>query len=312
MTAASTSTETRARHLPEWHLDVLASIYRHRLLSTRQVFQLHGHDASKRRTEQRLASLRERGLVEVARGPFPGYEHRHFVTPLGADVVASSGHSAAHDFVMSPDRAAAAQHLIDVNDVGVALTLAARSSSDPAAFDARSWDHEVVCRYGPRTRDRVVADASAVYVTGHVASWGRWLVELDRGTEAIHRLVDKLVAYRLWSRYEPRDNSGPHQPKLEWKRSWPVLPDVLFVFAGLDDATAERRMQHLADMAHSDPRLHETTTGRRPIRFLATTLGLLQAIGPHGDVVWRLSTLERVPLVAHATPAEGRLARGER
>lgn len=278
--------------LSELDLEILDGIYTHRLLTTSQVQDLHAPALPRRTVQRRLARLEQTGYLVRVRGRPPAYERRWFLSGPGATLVEDLGSVQPRPYRMDAHRAVAAAHLLAVNQVGVALIEAARRHGDD--FGVSSWTHEVAHTYGPGQREVAIADASFVYdvhtPAGIMSQWR--LLELDRGTEPVHRLVAKLRAWAAYAAYQPaRRNDTAHLPRQQWRRDYPVLPGILFVFADIDEAAAERRTGALAGFLEADPLL--VAAG---LQITATTLGLLRDPGPFAEVFWRLPTLERAPL----------------
>lgn len=273
---------------------VVCSLYRHRLLTTSQVAALHGHDHERRWTQRRLARLEDRGLVARVDGRPPGRESRWFLTGRGAEVIEESGEVHPRPYRMDAGKATAARHLLCVNDVGVALTEGARRHGD--GFDWRSWDHEIPHPYGPGDSEVVIADAVLTYdelEDGRPVGVEPRLLELDRGTESVHELVDKLRSYARVHGYRPRKRKGTgHLPSMWWRRQYQRWPEVLIVFADMEWEQFARRAESLSRLAGSDPHLvnadHLTAT--------VTSLAELVAKGPLEPIFRRVLTLEETPL----------------
>lgn len=295
-TTTSNTTARLPSSLSETDLAVLDSVYVHRLLTTSQLEDLHANGRSRRSVQRGLRSLEGRNYLTRVRGRPPGFEARWFLTGPGADLVETLGTVKPRPFRMDSHRAAASRHLLAVNQVGVTLTLAARRHGDE--FDARSWHHEVPLSTGPGQTDVIIADAVMTYDVwerGAVSSQWRWL-ELDRDTESVHQLVAKLRGYLAYARYQPATRSDTtHLPRQLWRRDYPVLPGVLFVFADVDQVAATRRINALAGFAQGDPVLAQLAT--ESLQVWAVTLEDLAVAGPFEDVFVRIPTLERGPLV---------------
>jgi len=294
--AATTSTSS-ARFVAElsgFEVEVLASLYRHRLMTTSQICALHDPGAHRRWVQRRLRRLEDKGYIVRATGRPPARHARWFLSSLGADLAEASGDVPKRDFRMDSHRAVtgASQHLLAVNDVGVALTESARTNQD--LFDHRSWDHEIPHLYGPGKRDLLMVDGVITYdVMGNNGVWSeKRFIELDRGTETVHALVAKVVAYDQMLKWAPpRRDSTSHLPKLEWRRSYVEFPGVVFVFAGLSPGKARQRTTHLAGFLSSDPRLATSK-----VEVMATTVEALTAHGPFQPVCYDVPSLEAVPL----------------
>lgn len=122
--------------LPDLDLEILDSAYLHRLLTTSRVCDLHAPERPRRSIQRRLRHLEDLGYLMRVRGRPPAFEARWFLTGAGADLVGDLGSVRARPYRMDAHRAAAAAHLLAVNQVGIALTMAARRHGD--SFDAGS------------------------------------------------------------------------------------------------------------------------------------------------------------------------------
>lgn len=297
MTAATTSARRAAaapRPLTSHEKEILASLYLHRLLTTNQIHQLHDPTKHVRATQLRLRRLGERGFVAHAIGAMPGKQFRWFLTALGAEMAELGGDVEIRKFRMDLNRAtsAHADHLMAANDLGVALTQAARRHGDQ--FDHRHWHHEVAHRYGRGSSDQLAADAAVIYdvhsATGVTSE--RRFIEVDRGTEPVHRLVDKVYAYKQYSRWEPpRKDSETHLAKVAWRRIYPTFPGVVFVFVGLGASQAKARATDLAHWCAADTRLNTTQ-----IDVAVTTLDAVQAHGPFAPICQLIPSEQTVPM----------------
>jgi hypothetical protein len=277
--------------------EILTSVYLHRMLTTSQLRQLHGTTRSVQAMRKRLAWLAERGFISCAVGPLPGKEFRWYLTDRGAEMAELGGDVEIRTFRMSQDRAAGAHadHLIALNDVGIALTEAARVHGD--SFDYRRWRHEVAHRYGRGTKEVLSADAVITYdvrsESGVTAE--RRFIEVDRDTESVHELAEKVHAYQLFFRWEPpRKDYETHLPKLGWRRSYHVFPGVVFVYAGISPKRARARTEDLANFLSLDRRVVSGSSTGADVAV--TTLEALQSHGPFAQICRLLPTQEPVPL----------------
>lgn len=294
MSETTTVTADRPTVLTSFGLELAASLYRHRLLTTSQIKALHAADVTLRGLQKRLARLEDNGWLTRVQGLAPVGESRWFLTGSAADLVEEYCPVTPRGYRMNAERAVWARHLLAVNDVGTVLTEAARSRGD--VFDGRHWIHEIPHPYGPGDNEVIISDAVLTYkaVKAETISAQRRFLEVDRGGESVEELVGKLRGYAALHDYTPRRRrAAKHLPRTWWRRKYPFFPEVLFVFADLADSQASRRAENLAAWAGNDPQVaaadHLTVT--------VTTLAELQEEGPFEPIFRRLPTLERVPLV---------------
>lgn len=262
-----------------WHGDgaadrVLASLVRHRLLSTGQVGEMHAPGASRRRASEVLNGLRVSGLVDRVWSRTRPPERVWFATAAGMASVPSDG-SRMRPVSAESARGPLGAHLLAVNDVGIAFLRAARARGD--ADGHVSWSHEVAHRTTDgksAARSLVIADAVLCYwlpEDGRDILLNRF-VELDRGTEPPQRLADKLAAYVRLRRYE----AG-------WRDRYPSFPPVMVVFAGRPRPELARRLRMAIALCRSDPRIR----GALPeVAFMFVDLEDLQTLGPFGPAFW--------------------------
>jgi DNA-binding MarR family transcriptional regulator len=276
--------------------DVLAALYVHRLLTTAQIHRLFGSEHVSW-TQRRLRRLVARGLVVEVRGPFPGRERRWFLSELGAALAEDGGDVPVRSYRVDQHRATSryAEHLMAVNEVGVLLVEAARRHGD--SFGPLSWVHEVMHSFGTGNRDQLSADALVIYDVlsrNGLISEHRF-IELDRGTEPVHALTGKLLAYSEFFRWEPSRREA-HMPRSAWKRSYAAFPGVVFVLAdNLSDGALRRRTDELLDVSAGDARLQGL-----PFDAVVVRLADLRERGPFEPIATRLLTEDEVPLFRRA------------
>lgn len=272
-----------SRRLPWVAVEMLESIYQHRLLSTVQVHAIHTPGATRRWTQTLLSELAGYGLLDVARGPRTlGV---WFVTEAGATAVEQvASRTEPRRKLITPAQAAGQlqAHTLAVNDVGIAYLHAARQRGDE--FGPLSWRHEIAHPIGPATGrryggERVIADALISYLSADadaVTQHQRFL-ELDRGTMPVEAVVAKLRSYqRLRDYAPPPTRRGAADPQPAWRRWYPAgLPAVQLVLAGKPRPVLERRAQMLLALRDADPRL-------RADRTLHVALTLLDDLTRHG------------------------------
>jgi hypothetical protein len=156
-----------AKRLGASGVEVLESLGQHRLLSTRQVHQLHTPDASIRWTRHLLARLRANGLAAATARP--GGMLLWYLTAAGIDSLdAIPSRAETRRRAIPPEQAAGSlqEHTLGVNDVGIAFVRAARERGDDCGpFD---WFHEIAHSLGPppgrRAPEQLIADAVLTYL----------------------------------------------------------------------------------------------------------------------------------------------------
>lgn len=283
MSAAHGQDELRA--LPAVAVQVLESLYQHRLLTARQLRALHTPAASLRWAQWILAELRRRGLAERAEG-----ERRlalWFITDRGADTVeAVSSRAETRRRVSSPAQAAGPlrAHTLAVNDVGIAFLEAARQRGDDCG--PLSWRHEIAHPIAPRSRhpsQLLIADALLSYLhleSEHSLALHQRFIELDRGTIPPEQLAAKFTRYARLRDYQPRPTPEGSHGEPSWRAYYRSFPAVLVVLAHQSEAAAITRMQRVIALARSNPALERH--GSVPASF--ATLENLLARGPFAPI----------------------------
>ncbi|HEX8745125.1 MAG TPA: replication-relaxation family protein [Thermoleophilaceae bacterium] len=228
---------------------ILASLYQHRLLTTRQVHALHTPDASLRFAQRRLAALERRGHASY--GNASHGRRLWYLTAAGARDIEATSEVDVRRRLLDPDGVAGPlqAHTLAVNEVGVAFVRAARARGDQ--FGPLGWRHEVAHPAGPargrRGTELVIADAVLTYLVyegGAARALEYRFVELDRATLPIDRLVAKLARYARMSTYVPKGAAEPG-----WKDHYPTFPALLLVLDGAPRNVLERRRDALAAVA---------------------------------------------------------------
>lgn len=243
---------------------ILESLGQHRLLSTRQVRELHAPATSHRWVRRKLAGLRAVGLVAGTHGS-NGRLLWH-LTEHGADALDGvPSRAETRRKVISPDQAAGPlqEHTIGVNDVGLAFVRASRARGDECGpFD---WLHEVAHSLGPppgrRMPEQLISDAVLTYqlaeAKGQTGIAYRF-IELDRATRSAADLAQRLGRYaRLYRRTVSVEGSAAESVAL-WSRLYPVFPTVLVVLAGRPRDRLEDRRRTVLALCRQDPDLAET------------------------------------------------------
>ena len=267
---------------------MLRALYDHRLLTTTQLACLAHPTASRRYVQRLLADLAARELVESVRKGAVG-ECRWFLSEHGYEAAMPYDEGDRRPYRMSLEKASGqlAEHTLSVNSVCVSLTVWARRHGDE--FGATSWLPEVRHFYGRGGRDWFSSDAVLHYeartVTGANHLETRFL-ELDRGTETVQRVVDKVVAYTRYSQYEVTDRG---KTQLAFESRYPYrFPKVWIVFDAKVPAPT-RRTTALANRLAQDRRLADSQ-----IEVAVCTAANLEQRGPFAPEV---STVVLSPVV---------------
>lgn len=274
------------RRLGRTAVEMLESLYCHRLLSTSQLRELHAPAASRRWAQGELARLREAGFARSVR--VPGGLRVWFLTLEGAEAAETiTTRAEERRKLVTPAQAAGPlqQHTLAVNEAGIAFVRAARERGEECGPFA--WRHEVAHslgrRPGQRRAEQLIADAVLVYQqgdgSGEVAFHYRFL-ELDRATMSAAQLAAKLARYaRLYERTVPADDPLD-EPCPAWASLYPVFPTVICVFAGREREALERRRRTVLALLAADPEL----SGAPEVEISACLLEDLLAHGPFAPV----------------------------
>jgi Replication-relaxation len=284
----------RAARLGATGVELLESLGQHRLLSTRQVHELHTPAASIQWTRRLLARLRDNGLaMEAAR---PGGAFLWHLTAAGADALeAIPSRAETRRKVITPEQAAGSlqEHTIAVNDVGVAFVVAAREGGDECGpFD---WFHEIAHSVGPppgrRAPEQLIADAILTYLLreeGGAASIVYRFLELDRANRSAAELARRIGRYaRLYRRTITGAGPGGGAVAL-WEKLYPVFPTVLVVLAGRSPERLRERRRTVLALCGQDPELAGTPEVEVSICLLADLLGR----GPFAPIFHALAAPE--------------------
>lgn len=245
-------------------VEILESVYQHRLLSTRQLQALHASGTSRRWLNRQVACLRDAGLAESVF--LPGRLAVWCVTEPGAEAVETIGNRVEmRRKVIRPEQAAGPlqQHTLAVNEVGVAFVRAARERGDECGPFA--WRHEIAHPLAPlpgrHTPEQLIADAVLTYQRNEPIGRINFLyrfIELDRATMPVNDLADKLNRYAsLYRRMLPAESSLELPVRL-WTRMYVIFPKIMLVLAGASCARLERRRDIVLRLCESDPDLKNT------------------------------------------------------
>jgi Replication-relaxation len=267
-------TATRARRLAPDALAMLDSLYLHRLLTTRQLHDLHTPDASIRWTQRLLVQLRDAGLATAALQPRGGHGVWH-VTSAGADAVETvPDRVEIRRKVLTPEQAGGVlqAHTLAVNDVGLAFVRAARERGDECGPSA--WRHEIAHPLrqptSHRRAEQLVADAVLTYqhVQPEQITFAYAFVELDRATMPVDALAAKLARYaQLHEHSRAVDGDGEAVPL--WTERYCVFPTVLVVLAGSTPDRLRRRRRTLMALCGEAAALRSTPEVEIAISLLA-------------------------------------------
>jgi len=292
------------RPLPAVAPLVLAGLYQHRLLTTRQVHALFTPAAGDRWTRKVLGLLGRRELVDRVRGP--GTLSCWYLTDAGAEAVEAAG-PRGEQRRRVPTRAQAEgllkRHTLAVNEVGIAFVVAARERGDECGSD--SWRHEIAHPISPGSvrhpGQLVVADALLTYLQagadGSLIMHQRF-VEVDRGTaRPADQLAGKLARYTRLRSYAP---STDEQPEPLWRNYYRAWPHVLIVLADQSPARVSQRVARVLALYESDP----AKGLRRAIPFSFVSLAELTAHGPFAPIFTNPTSAEPVDWLGQPSPKE--------
>ena len=240
--------------LPEATIEVIASLAEHRALSTGQVHAIHLPGRGLRRTQQLLADLERAGLighVEARSAP----RRLWFLSERGADLLVEVGELKERPKLLGPREAAGPlrHHTFGVNEVGISFLEAARKHGDE--FGPVSWRHEIahpMSRGRGRSRRTLFSDAVLTYLLleeRRQITIEQRLVELDRATLSVDRLVSELARYAQL--YRAADKRGESL----WRSCYAVFPRIICVLAGAPRKALTRRRQVALLLLDSDPYL---------------------------------------------------------
>ncbi|HET9162621.1 MAG TPA: replication-relaxation family protein [Solirubrobacterales bacterium] len=233
---------------------ILESLYQHRLLSTRQVHDLHTPKATARFAQETLVDLRAASLVDrVVR---PGGLGVWFLTSGGIEMVEEIPNRVeTRRTSISPERAAGPlqAHTLAVNDVGVGFVRLARERGEE--FGPFGWRHEIAHPLTPpgKRQERLIADAILSYQANEKGAtrFHYRFIEVDRANRPVDDLAAQIGRY---GRLYRRPSNGRHAA-LHWTRRYRVFPNVLVLLAGRPDPNLERRRATLLALCRADPDL---------------------------------------------------------
>jgi hypothetical protein len=299
------SDATLLQPLRALELEVLESIYAHRLLTTHQLHRLHtpaGQTRGRQWIHATCSRLRRRRLIAAVRRQGHSRLHCWYATGAGADAVEAAAPGLLGRRVLPTPEGAAGMlqsHTLAVNDVGIAFASWAKRLGHECGH--LGWTNEVAHRTGDRrsgSGDLLVADALLHYaanLAGRVTLVYRF-VELDRATMSTHAVGDKLRRYVAYGRDAPKDRDG----REAWRDRYPALPGVLLVLAGKPRQALLARRQMITGLCHLDPVIRDAAGPAIAITLLED----LQRHGPFAGIFQRPADPDRpVDLLGRATAA---------
>lgn len=278
--------------------DILEGLWFHRMLTTRQIHELFLPTRTERWAQKQLEELSGWGLIDFVRAREKGGAHLWFLTESGGRAVAGvsdnvTGLAPAVEQVASVLQA----HTRALNEVGVSFVRTARGMGDDCL--PLAWEHEVIHRMGGNQTGQVFrCDALLRYglVGNKRASQRHYFIELDRGTETMDQLVDKLrryAEYRTW--VEPDTEPGTVPGGMEaWRRRYPAFPRLLFVFAPSRQVEGAKRLRNRAfrvlNMVAADPIVRHTLQKQEDFHVSACLLEDLQRHGAYAPIFLEVGT----------------------
>jgi Replication-relaxation len=275
-----------AAPLPKVASDVLESLHAHRLLTARQLRQLHAPHAGSRWTEKVMARLLANEMVGFVHAG-GGARRIYFLTANGYHALQPAHPSGLRGATQDMRHAASvlSAHTLAINDVGLAFVAAARRRGDE--FGPLAWRHEIAHPIGTspgRRTELVIADAVLTYMQhnedGALHFHYRFL-ELDRATQPTAALAAKLSRYARLATYTTKNSKEP-----SWHQNYPVLPEVMVVLTNAPADALKRRAQTVLALCQADALLRRTPQ----VAISITTLDDLLAQGPWAPVFRRLNT----------------------
>jgi len=276
------------RPLPAVAPTMLASLYQHRLLSTKQLHALHTPRAELGWARRVLRLLAQRELIDRVQGP--GTLSLWFLTEHGADAVETAGPRAEPRRRLTTRAQAEGPlrtHTLAVNDVGIAFVRAAQERGDECGPD--SWRHEIAHPIsrgrGRQPAEMLIADALLTYLQidedGSLVLHQRF-IELDRGTaRPAEQLASKITRYARLRHYAPTTTSTTDD-RLLWRSYYRSFPHLLIVLADQSHERVHHRIQRTLALQRSDPAQQHHHRGGVSVSFV--TLDDLVQQGPFAQI----------------------------
>ena len=287
----------------------LHAIVMHRMLSTDQLHRLLTPDSTSNATRQRLKKLVDDNLVEAigVRGGSGRQVKVWYATAAGVDRALADPDLHRRYVVTrpAPHRSLVA-HTLAVNEVGISFVDHARSN-DGHECDALAWEHEIAHSLSSNKRtNRLITDAVLSYTlpgdrtTGTGATLVRRFIELDRGTEPVHVLFDKLRRYAQYRSYAPTGPAAKAGSDPYWMLRYPTFPPVCVVI-GANPAKSSnqltQRAHTICSLAADDRLIREQQLGILVCRFEE-----LVEHGPAAPVWWMPGNSQPVAFTGAINP----------
>jgi Replication-relaxation len=289
-----TQAVSRSAPGPSVPAEVLLMCYRHRLLTTRQIHLLHRPDGARRSAQRVMRGLRAAGLANFVRSTVTD-EAVWYLTDEGAVIAESGmkGRSCRYRVTAALAKGPLREHTLAVNEVGLAFVTAARTRGDECS--PGDWEHEVAFKVTDRrTRDRQGADACIADAVLHYTrcrAAGQELlarfVEVDRGTETVARLADKLRSYVKLHGFKPKKQAGPVPGG--WRGQFLAFPKILVVLCDRPAPALASRRDTLLKLCAIDPVMKRAACSgpdKDPVVVMVTTLPELVEHGPFAPIFW--------------------------
>lgn len=298
---------------------ILRALALHRLMTTAQLHAAAAPGRSRQRLGQVLKPLKARKLVEMVRAPSDrcaAATNQWFLTGAGRAEAKRLPELRDTDIAVMTQVSATVQtanHLLAVNDLGIALTRSGR-----ACGDTIEWTHEVhhststsKARVGGLTADALLC----IELAETPGEPHKVLVEMDRGTQPLYALIEKVAAYMRYRNHRAPGAEHPTWHNLyapDPRKEAGGFPPVLFVFAGPDDEKAAARQTAFAAMLQTshdeavlaardpDTGLWVMTTTLRAVLGDAYGVEYLTPLAQARTTLFGTTAARRAKMTAHA------------
>lgn len=289
--------EERRFAVPPDGVDVLEALWYHRLLSIRQINRLFTPQFQERWTRKIMAELAGWGLVASIPVRSAGAPNYWYLTAEGGRTVAQISDN-VHGQAPSAEAVASVfqAHTVALNDTGIAFVESARDNDDDCL--PLAWEHEVEHRMGNAAGEIFRCDGLLRYgiMDGNKARQRHYFLEVDRLTETMDQLVEKLRRYANYRRWvDPDSRPGTALGGLEaWRHKYPAFPHLLFVFTPSRPShsrnTMTQRAKRVLAMAAQDPIVRLTLSGSDDFVVGACLLEDLQRRGPYEAIFYEIES----------------------